>query len=418
MENKMENKESLFVWGDNWWIESDRAWFAGGEQKMLFSVNMKTDECESAVRIPDESPATFRQMSVCIKCGDDVFCMPVYGESIWVYSTRTGTFSRINISNPNKTILAMYDFWECGNKLFAIAYGLGQVVEILINEKKIANHYRLCDENSIGKSIRFGTLIYSLSGSADISSHSDEIRRFDILTKETKTYRLPDIGRKISPFCFCFDGKQFWMAGYRREIYVWNMEGNSINAISGFPKEFGVYDFSKETDGKADCGADEYEYPAFLYSAAAGGYIWFIPFQTNKIIYVDKKTYEVHALEVPEEDETAESITGRMGRSHKYIMEYVKDDRYIGLFSLKNNCIIEIDAAEKKYRIKHYTIIEKFIREMMAYCNNVLHESIKLDRLIFKHALYKGMAKTDSMTGNTRIANTGKRIYESIQHII
>ena len=39
----------------------------------------------------------------------------------------------------------------------------------------------------------------------------------------------------------------------------------------------------------------------------------------------------------------------------KYLMEYLMDDCCIGLYSLKNYCIIEIDTIEKKMEKKEYS---------------------------------------------------------------
>lgn len=421
----MENDDSLFTWGDNWWIEGNRAWFVSGMHNMLFDVNLETNECESAVCIPEEADSKFRLTSLCIKCGDDIFCLPDVGNNIWVYSICSGTFSKISIRNPDKTRLGLRDFWKYGNKLFAVSNGLGKIIEINISERRIDNYYELCGEESaakgvkdgafedkIKKSIRAGRSIYSLSNPYGV------VCRFDLMTKKIVAYNIPDIGRRF--YAFCFDGEKFWLGGYRKEIYVWDKEKDAIAIIDGFPKGFGIYDFSEDTDGKADCESEEYETPAFLYSLAVGGYVWFVPFKTNKIIYGDKKTHEIRVFEVPEEDETRENLIGRRDLPCKYILEYVKGDRYIGLFSLKNNCILEIDAVEKTYRIKHYDLSAKCMDAMIdIYYEPVLHESSRAHRRIFKHILIeRGMAEVGGTIGNAGTANTGKSIHEAIKHIV
>lgn len=69
-------------------------------------------------------------------------------------------------------------------------------------------------------------------------------------------------------------------------------------------------------------------------------------------------------------------------------MEYVKQERYIGIFSAKNNCIIEIDALEKKYEKKVFsvgnTFIERMIREYEEHNRLVLVENYEVDRMLFK----------------------------------
>lgn len=422
----MENDDSLFTWGDNWWIEGNRAWFVSGMHNVLFDVNLKTNECESAVCIPEEAYSKLRLTPLCIKCGDDIFCMPDVGNNIWVYSICSGAFSKISIRNPDKTRLGLRDFWKYGGKLFAVSNGLGKIIEINIPERKIDGYYALCvgegaakgvkdgvfGDKLIKNSIRTGNFIYSLS-----SSYGG-VCRFDLMTKKIETYSIPDIGRRF--YAFCFDGEKFWFGGHRKEVYVWDKDNNKITAIGGLPKEFGIYDFSEDTDGKANCESEEYETPTFLYSLAVGGYVWFVPFRTNKIICVDKRTHEICVFEVTEEDETMESLIGRRGMACKYILEYVKDDRYIGLFSLKNNCILEIDALEKTYGIKHYDLSAKCMDAVInIYYEPVLHESSRAHRRIFKHILIeRGMAEVGGTIGNAGTVNTGKSIYEAIKHIV
>ena len=41
---------------------------------------------------------------------------------------------------------------------------------------------------------------------------------------------------------------------------------------------------------------------------------------------------------------------------HKYLLEYVKDKRYLGIFSLKNKWLFEIDCIELKYEVLDYSI--------------------------------------------------------------
>lgn len=51
----------------------------------------------------------------------------------------------------------------------------------------------------------------------------------------------------------------FWISGYRKEIYVWNIENNTINTIKNFSSEFDVYDFNNYMGGGLDCKKNEYE---------------------------------------------------------------------------------------------------------------------------------------------------------------
>ncbi len=399
----MENINSLFMWSDNWWKENDKVWFVGGLENILFCLNLKTNKCELAVCIPEETSSTFRLTPLCMKSGDEIFCMPDNGDILWIYNTYTKKFSKICIDNPNKVKVGTCEFCEHNNKLFIVSSGLGQIIEIDITKKKIDNYYVLGGENGIGRSIKYGTVLYSLS------NMSDEIYQFDLITKEIMIHRFPDIGRKF--FTLCFDGEQFWMSGCNKEIYVWNREENAIRIIDEFPKEFGIYNFTKDTNGEVDCTLNKYELPTFLYSVAVGENVWFIPFQTNKIVYVNKKNYKVYTLEIAEENETKESLLGRRELNSKYILEYVQGDRYIGLFSVKNNCILEIDVLDKKYEMKYYALSEKCIYGLIEiYNRRIFYENNKVHEYIFKYAVLN----QDEKKNDRSIDNIGLEIYKTM----
>ena len=392
---------SLFMWSDNWWIENDEAWFVGGMQNILFNLNLKTNECESAVSIPEEVSSKFRLTPFCIKCEDDIFCMPDNGNNIWTYNISSKCFSNIGIENPNKVRIGINDFWRDDNKLFAVSNGLNQVIEINITEKKIENCYVLSRKGNISKSIKVGTDIYSLSGMFG------EIYQFDMITKEISLYRLPDIGRKFSTFCF--DGEKFWLSGYYKEVYVWNKEENKLMILNSFPMEFGIYNFTKNTDGKIDCTTNHYELPTFLYALAVDDNIWFVPLQTNKIIYVNVQNYEIQTFEITEENETKESLLERTSLCYKYILEYIQGNRYIGLFSIKNNCIIEIDALEKKAKMKYYTLGQKCVCETA----NILYDGyVFYEGDVTQKQIYITMLNQNTKKAGNLMDRIGLKIYE------
>lgn len=398
----MEKDYRAFTWSDNWHVEGDKAWLVSGMHNILLCLDLETKECESAVPIPEKASSKCRLTSHCMKCGNEIFCLPDVGKSIWIYDIRKNLFSEIALDNPKKVRLEIYDYWMHDQKLFAVANGLGQIIEINIEKKAVENNYVL-NRGGIRKSVKVGTDIYSLL------RDKNEVCQFDLVTKTVTIYKLPNIGREF--FTFCFDGKKFWLSGYSKEIYIWEKEENTLKTITGFPKEFGIYDFSKETNGEIDYVKNEYEIPAFLFSVAAGDKVWFIPYQTNQIIYADKETYQLHVFEVDGENETKQSLLGRIALGSKYILEYVYEDRYIGLFSIKNNYILEIDTKEQKKKVKKYTFHDKCIREMKEiFSEHIFSEGDGVHREIFKSILSGQLRKEKDKTES----NNGLKIYEEM----
>lgn len=399
----MKNNE-LIIWGDNWWVEKDNVWFVWGMQNIICCLDLKTMICELVVNIPNKLQQKFRANPFCIKYQDDLYCMPIYGESIWIYNTISRELYEIFIDNQDKKLLNIRDFWKFDNKIYVVSNGLGQIIEISPKDKKIINYYQLSKKYSVTKSIKVDSVIYCLF------EEIGEVYQFDLITKRIVKYKLPDIGRKFNTICF--DGKKFWLSGYHKEIYVWDQKKNEISILDKFPRGFGMYDFTRETDGKVDITTEKFEKFTCLFSVVIGQKVWFISYHANKILYVDQVTNQIEAFEIEEENETKESLLVKNRLGCKYLLDYVKDSRYIGLFSVKNECILEIDTIEMKYKYKYYNyhINDRCVEECANFCNFTFNELNVWEREIYKRVLY--LRNND--THNVNVNCIGTEVYKRI----
>lgn len=393
------------IWGDNWWIEGDQAWFVLDRVNILCCLDLRTNECEMAVCVPMPNGKSigFSKNPFCIKQGDDVYCMPGYGDRIWIYETSGHTFASIGIDADAIEALSLGDFWEHDGRLFAVSLGLRQILEIDTVKKKIARSFSIGGEKSIAGSVRGGNAIYIL---ADLTNR---IYRFDLISKEMTVYGLPDIGRKLNTIGY--DGERFWLSGYSREIYIWDPERNDIRILDDLPAGFGICDLSEGSDGRTDTESRMYDRPAFSHCTVAGRYAWFIPYQTNAVIYVDREQCTSFMFEIPEEIEDKESIAERTDARYKYNLEYVRDDRYIGLFSVKNDCILEIDALGLSYVYKDYgrSFEDKALIEYIkVYRKGCFRENKEADRRLYR----RWLRIKDPVEGSFEREDVGKGIYD------
>lgn len=369
---------NIFPWCDNWWLEDNKAWFIIGVRNILCCFNLDNHECEVMVSIPDVLSTRFRAVSKCMKYQDEVYCFPIYGNSIWVYSIEDGFFTEITIENPSEDCPEIHDFWEYNGKIFAVSIGFGQILIINTEEKKIENYYVICKEGGIARSVKAGTAIYSLS------NISEKIYEFDLITREVAVYDLPQIGRKYN--MICFDGANFWLSGYQEELYLWNKEKNIINIYPYSPKGTCRCDSKENISNNAENISEEYEMPVFLYSVKVGKYSWFIPFQMSGIVYVDKENQKHSVFEI----ECEESFLNEGEIKGSYILEYVKDNRYLGLFSIMNNQILEIDSEKLTYRWCDYQLGDKSIKKYIELVDFALYESNVWDREVYKKIIKQG----------------------------
>ena len=402
----MINESGFLPCSDNWCVDGNRAWCVDVERNILYCINLQSREFEFMKEIPEKSTNTFRMNPNCIKYRDFIFCMPTTGNSIWIYQIKNSQFQQIKIHNPNGVKIAMVDFWQFDEKMYVVSRGLKQVFEINMEEQKIDNCYDLynIDASWITKSIVVGKVIYSICIAAS------EIHLFDLETKSVSKYYIQNIKGGFETICF--DGKNFWLSGCRKEIYVWNEGKDTVTILNNFPAQFGKYNIQSSKKEFLDCKTVEFEaYTVFFQSVAIGRYIWFVPLLMNKLIYVDKDSFEIFAFEIENEDETRETLMSRQ-MNIKFIMEYVREERYLGIFSTKNNCIIEIDALENKYEKNYFgfnhSFIENMVQMYMKHEGVCFKENDSLDRMAFAELL-----NMDPQRKKISSVSAGYSIYQS-----
>ena len=227
-------------------------------------------------------------------------------------------------------------------------------------------------------------------------------------SKRNTLYSILDEETKLTSICF--DGEQFWMSGYRKQIYIWNKKNNSVRIVENFPKIFGSYLFSEEKDEILDCEPNEYDVQLFCQLKLAGNYIWAIPYRTNFVLYIHKDTLEIQMMFIEDEDETKESLMRKGRRPFKFFWQYLRNDRFIGIFSLKNNCILEIDSECLEARRRKYMLSVNYARIICA--EKVMWESNSVERMLFARALNGDQTSTNSIQ---RTGQVGRFIYNSLK---
>lgn len=397
----MENRDKTFVWSDGWWVEGSNAWFVDGVSNVLFYVDLDTGRCEKICRTPDLCESAYRWTPFCLKCGREIFCIPGIGQSIWIYNLDDKLFTEINIDKPKGLQLAS-QFWIRGDEILIVPSNWDKIIEISISQKVIKNYYTVCEEDTVRKSVMAGDSIYM------VSSGDSRIYQFDLTTKETKAYILPDVKKKLSTICF--DGEKFWLSGYQKEIYIWDKVNDKVVTVDIFPANFEMNDLKDTADIKANCAVNGVKLPVFKYSIAVGQYIWFLPIRADKIIYADKETAVLSVFEIYDEDETEESIFLRqLWTIANYLLEYVRDDRYIGLFSAKSGRILEIDAQELSYQWKDYYLEDKLFFQCGGIHKQIWYEGS--DDTLYKMVCRSGIRKAIETNSADRV---GVQIHQTM----
>ena len=281
----MQMDKNDFIWSDNWWIEGTIAWFVDGQQNMLFQLDLESKSCKLLAAIPSSNLDRFRINPKCIKYEECIYCMPTYGDCIWVYNIVNSEFNKINIVNKEQVPLGINNFWLFEKNIYAVSTGLKKIVRIDLVSRKTEYYDITVNKNEvISLSTKVGEKIYI------VSAKSNVVYVFDMLSFNVSMKVVSNINSRLRTICY--DGDKFWLSGYCNEIYIWRENDDKATILTNLPRNLKKYNFSDDNKEILEYSA-EYDMPLFIDSIQIGDNVWFIPFQMNDIIYINKNTYEI-----------------------------------------------------------------------------------------------------------------------------
>lgn len=408
-ERQNEYKKNHYIWSDNWYLDGNKAWFISGTTDILFCLDRNTKETTWIDNIPLSNEDTFRKHSRCLKWKDRIICLPDMGSDIKCYHLSDKSWVSIPVMNPLNVRICCSNAWFVQDRLYIVSIGLRQIIELNIETESIDNYYDLSINNDdiISGSLMKDNCIYVVGISPVV------IYKFNCIEKNIKIYDVSEIKDQIQTICY--DGEKFWLSGKIKKIYIWYEETGKITFLDAFPESFGVWNFDGKYKNLLNSIDDTMERPLFHYSVAIRDYVWFIPFQTNEILYINKNTFEINVFSLIEENHIEENIKKQL-LNHKYLLEYVRDNRYIGLFSLKNRWIFEIDSRELTYEIFDYKLfdIEKIDERLIRKFWNQL--DITLEQELLKLPFFIKAVKEEKNKNLYYKKNSiGKEIYYYIK---
>ncbi len=343
-------KKHQYIWSDNWFLENDRAWFIAGSMNILFGFEQRTQKATLIDKIPPDVVGSLRLHSRCLKIREVIYCLPDNGKDIWCYHLDECKWTNILIDGSAGLRIGCNNAWVIQDTLYVVSSGLKRIIEVNTITEKVEAFYILSldQEEHITGSVLIDDHIYVVGAKTSV------IYKFNTYNKQIKSYKLPLNNDQIQTICF--DGRKFWLSGRKKKIYIWEEGKKDVVILSEFPKNLKMWNFSGKFDKLINSINDDFnDVPLFISSIAIGDYVWFIPFQTNNIIYINKNNFEMNVFSIEEEEHTEENVKKQF-LQHKYLLEYVKDKRYLGIFSLKNKWLFEIDCIELKYEVFDYSI--------------------------------------------------------------
>ncbi len=354
------------MWTDGWQISGKEVWFTSARMNCLFRMEQITGETVFVSKIPIKQFLGFRQYPVCVKHGELIFCLPNNAEEIWCYHISDDSWKEIEIYNPDRIRLKCVQAWCVKDKLYVVSIGLKQVIELDISRRCIDKYYNITEG---GQEISLRSA-YSDNCIYTVLNNPVGVCRFDCLTKERKLYLLHQVEDEISRIEF--DGRKFWLGGKKKRIYIWEKNSNEVKILDQFPAGFGIYDFVNRQQPLLDYDRDTAGNWMFIDIRCIGSHVWLIPCDANEILYVDINTLEIRKFSIENEKRAEEDMEEPLMRC-MYILEYVREKRYLGIYSLKNKCMYEIDTKKMDYKILDCSLDEKSVRQIHKIIQSMEH---------------------------------------------
>lgn len=392
------------LWSDKIDIEGNLGWFGCGEINALFEVDFESNKYRYLNNFSDYKIDSIRNYSICKKYKNKLFCFPVYGERIWVYDLLKDSFSQIYIRKPDSVDKLLFsDVYLYNCRMYAVSRGLREIFEIDPEKERISSIIQIPEAVKVlsGNCIQKDNLIYCTSYSNNI------LCQINMDSKEVELYEIPYLEKGICTISLVAND-EFWFSGFDKEIYVWDRKTNQTTILSSFPDEFGIYKIDENDKLILDCNCKENNEAFFVKSINMEKHLWFIPFRTNKVLYVDKETRRINIFEIPDEQESVEGWQRYL--SHKYLVEYIRE-RFIGLYSAKNRTLLEIDTQELSVKEKKITLekdsVDK-LAQLYLESSNLFREDIVNQRDIFM-----GFSKKIG-TMREKFCNVGEKIHQQM----
>ena len=379
-----------------WWVDGDEAYFITAGLGTLFHVDLKTCQCEFLSIIPESSMIECNFHSYCRKYKDKIYYFPYKQGKICCYDLKKSTWEETVAEYEGPVMICMEFCEKEDDKIWLLEQEGKKIFQVNLENARIEQKYTVSQHTNMveGQYALVHNELYYITGSG--------ICCINIENHTSADYNIEGVDFQLDTICY--DGQNFWISGEREIIYIWNPVQGVVKTIKNILNEYTLLDFEKKMVVPG--------VPLFSCSIFLGEYVWFIPQQINApIIYIHKDECVVHILEIAEEKETEKTLKDR-GHAFKYGVQYVRKERYIGIYSAKNQYIFEIDTEnmqvkERKYVFNNrtqYMAADAYFSERKILC-----ESVGWDQIFFEILLRKGMEDK-----KMNFLNQGKDIYEAL----
>ena len=330
-------------WCDNWSIYDDTAYFVSGKENRLYRADF-TNRKYSCITLLRDFIDTWRCNPICHCYGDKIYLFPDMGHSIQVFHTQEGSIRYIPLDRGDKERFSIHKVWEEEQYLYCVSDTTASIYLVNTECDELEDVIRINDDNESINS--YETLVVDGVVYAG-ATNCNTLYTLDLKNRSRNRYSIDGMEDGIGTLCF--DGKDFILTGKKKEIVCWN-NGNVKQVLTKFPKQFGIYsDWMPSFNTRLDLETKESKYPLFSRSIVVGKTIWLFPMVSSHIIEIDIETRKLELFSMPNDEDNMDAMNDKpVDLCIKYLLEYYKDNRFIGVFSIKTMRMFEIDTINNK----------------------------------------------------------------------
>jgi len=384
--------EDRFFWTGDWHIEDeeDMAYMCSPTVAAAFKVDLNKDICFGIQQFPEKFSDKYGMFSECRKYGETLICFPRFSNTFIFLDCKTKKFAEVECKESVKNGLHIMKDYQYGSHLFLVSVGANSIIEMDPDKRAFSRCFDIPlikegDEIN-GISMMLNNRIYLLA------SGNAVVYEFSLTDKSFLRYELTN--QKIRFRAMTFDGKKFWLGGFRRELYTWDKMKHEFSIREDIPSRFDIYDFDSEKaeDGKM----------VFSEAYRIGKKLCFIPFRSSYVLFVMEDKIEL--VEMPVKGANYEGENRTINSSYRFL--YILKERYLGIYSYKSRSIFEIDTKNMSIRRRNIRLDDSAID---AFKHKILNERDMFDKYVFPFAI-SGTGKKNEKKDKEK--DVGKRIYE------
>lgn len=351
--------------------EDDDIWFVGEKYSLVFHACISDCTIKKIIRMEDSELLHSRQYWRLVKVQNKIVILPCAYNKIVIFNTENNKFSTIYL---HENISSCMSYIEERERLYLIDNS--EIIVLDVKHEKVDEYISIPYQDNILITMALKTDGHILMPLIC----KNEVLDFHISDKQfTRLYLDCDANGFIAGI---LDGTDVWLAGCNGNIVKWNYISQKCTLYNKFPESFESFDYDEEGNfipwkkGWTQGGCFKYWYDCFLIDDK----IWFLPFLSRSLLYLDKKTNEI--CEYPFENEDETEYTMKKHRFPKFLFIGIQKERFIKIYSVKRDIIYSIDIVTLNYTEEMFNIDEVDEAGIEEEYRNILYNKASTEGIL------------------------------------